>query len=82
MDVADKLVSISNSSVKFPHPTDNNKALIDLFEITKLQAAAKGISEKNILHFGQNTFTGPEYASYRRDKPNAGRQISFICKTS
>jgi len=62
------------------HPSDKSKALVDLFAITKLQAAAAGISADKIFNFGQNTFTNENYASYRRDKPNAGRQISFICK--
>ena len=87
MDVAETLAHVAQqndlferSQVVLQHPTDKSKALVDLLEITKLQAATCGVNTKNIIHFGPNTFTSEQYSSYRREKPNAGRQISFICK--
>lgn len=65
-----------------PHPKDKAKALVDLLKIVKIQASTFGVTESNIFSIGQNTFTSDYHSSYRRDKPNAGRQISFVCKTN
>lgn len=59
------------------HP-DSNKSYVNLAHIAIRQLEHTGVKE--IHQFERNTFSDPEYHSYRRDGAAAGRQISFVVR--
>lgn len=77
-----ELDSIDESSLVIQYQIDGkNKFKVDLHKILKLQLEAAGISSENISALYIDTFSDERFHSHRRDKAQAGRQISFIaCK--
>jgi YfiH family protein len=55
-----------------------NKAKVDLHQIVKYQLLEAGISLENTFFVFKDTVSDQNYHSYRRDKENSGRQLSFI----
>lgn len=56
----------------------DDKYLVDLSHILKKQMTDIGLNLSNIFELGLDTKTDQRFHSYRRDKENSGRQISFI----
>lgn len=65
-----------------PSLKDTDKVFVDLNFIVKEQARLCGINMENIYCEYIDTKTNVNYHSYRRDKENSGRQISFCCLQS
>lgn len=59
-----------------------SKALVDLNQVVRTQLQQEGIELDNLFSLHIDTVTDPQFHSHRRDKEKAGRQISFICRTS
>jgi len=59
-------------------PGRPGKHLFDLQAAARLQLLGLGIREENILRAGICTHCDPAYPSYRRDKDECGRMLSFI----
>jgi YfiH family protein len=84
-DVAVKLESRfqsvqSHSSAKsalVPHE-DPLKSRVNLLVIARAQLVAHGIEEDRMTVLSVDTVTSNDHASFRRDKEQAGRQLSFI----
>lgn len=65
----------------FEHPFDPAKRLVDIDFIARQQImSAAGVTDSHIHAIGVDTQTEPEWASYRRDGANAGRNLSFIAR--
>lgn len=78
-DVRDLLLkSFTGEKETIVDQTSENKAHLDLHEIIKLQMLECEISLENVTFELRNTVTDLSYHSFRRDKENSGRQISFI----
>ncbi|MEK2647197.1 peptidoglycan editing factor PgeF [Bdellovibrio sp. BCCA] len=58
------------------------KALVDLNQVVRTQLQQEGVELDNVFALHIDTVTDPLFHSHRRDKEKAGRQISFICRTS
>lgn len=54
------------------------KSRVDLQQILKFQLSESGINLENCFFEMKDTVTDPDYHSYRRDRDNSGRQLSFI----
>lgn len=55
------------------------KALIDMPKTAQHSLSILGVCSNNFYFMSENTFTNPEvFHSYRRDKDQAGRQLSYI----
>ncbi len=61
-----------------PHPTEKNKVFVDLNKVMRRQLLENSIT--NIEDVTVDTFTNPEFASYRRDKGSKHRNWSLIYK--
>ena len=59
---------------------NHEKALVDLNQVTRTQLQNCGVVLENVYNLHIDTFVDPRFHSHRRDKENAGRQLSFICK--
>ncbi len=57
---------------------DKNKFKVDLHKILNAQLEAVGVSPENISALYIDTFSDERFHSHRRDKAQAGRQISFV----
>lgn len=57
-----------------------NKSLVKLSAIVCAQLMEIGVLKSNIFVSSVDTFLDKNYHSYRRDKADSGRQISFICR--
>lgn len=55
-----------------------NKFHVDLAKVVRGQISEFGLSESQIRLLASDTKTDLNYHSYRRDRENAGRQMSFI----
>lgn len=60
----------------------STKALVDLHQVVRTQLEQEGVDLGNLFSLHIDTVTDPQFHSHRRDKEKAGRQISFICRTS
>jgi polyphenol oxidase len=60
-------------------PLNSDRVLVNLFEVAIAQARTNGINTQNISYCLSDTKTDLNYHSYRRDKDQSGRQVSFIC---
>lgn len=87
LDVRDQILSslgpVSEvQKAQFTEKISNDKALVDLNQVVKAQLQSKGIEAERVFDLHIDTFTNPDFHSHRRDREKAGRQISFICRTS
>jgi polyphenol oxidase len=57
---------------------DNQKGLLDLRAINRAQLEQAGIPSPQVEAVGPCTFCDSDFASYRRDGADAGRQLSVI----
>lgn len=69
-------------SVIHAHSSDGAKRMVDLETIVRHQLTSFSIPPSSIHTLSIDTKTSPEWASYRRDGANAGRNLSFIAKLS
>lgn len=65
-----------------PHPSHQGKYLLDLRKANRELLLATGLNEGNISELDVCTLCDRDYPSYRRDKKNAGRMLSFIGMSS
>ena len=66
---------IRGASAWRPH---GNKGFLDLREVNAEQIMESGVPRERIHFTGPCTFCSLDFASYRREGPNAGRQLSVI----
>ena len=66
----------------FSEKISDEKALVDLHQVVKAQLQGAGITADRVFCLHVDTFLNCDFHSHRRDKERAGRQISFICRTS
>lgn len=66
---------IHSASAWRPHKA---KGFLDLRAINTAQISESGVPQEHIRLTGPCTFCSPTFASYRREGPNAGRQLSVI----
>ncbi|KYG66599.1 hypothetical protein AZI86_06020 [Bdellovibrio bacteriovorus] len=59
-----------------------DKVLLDLHKVVLTQLNQSGVSPENTHSLYIDTVKDSRFHSYRRDKEKAGRQVSFICRTS
>lgn len=64
-------------SVISSHKSDASKRMIDLVTIARHQLTSFAIPENQIHTLDIDTLTTPEWASFRRNGANAGRNLSF-----
>ena len=67
--------NINSASAWRPH---GKKGFLDLREINAAQIIESGVPRERIRLTGPCTFCDPSFASYRREGPDAGRQLSVI----
>lgn len=78
-DVLDQLLeSFEDEDKTSVYKQRGDRYLVHLAKIIEHQLAEYGISSDQINIFSMDTMTNPQFHSYRRDKENSGRQISFI----
>lgn len=65
-------------SLFHPIPGRPGKYLFDLAVAARLQLVGLGVQEENIFKVGICTHCDPAYPSYRRDRDECGRMLSFI----
>lgn len=84
LDVANDfklLFSPHNPDIVQAHPTGQaDKAHVDLAIAARAQSLVAGLSDQNIDISSVDTKTTADYASYRRDKGQAVRNISFVAR--
>ncbi len=78
-DVRDQLLR----SFDGPHEavwsaTEEKKSKVDLHQILMFQLMESEVSLQNTYFELKDTVSDPQYHSFRRDKENSGRQLSFI----
>ncbi len=68
-------------SAEFTRPSRADKSLLDLAAVVRRRLEEAGIPAENVSARGACTMCGGErYASYRRDRENAGRMIALIAR--
>lgn len=72
------LATVSTPLIGATKPAREGKSLVSLSAILKAQLEEAGVNKSNIKSLEEDTVTNFLYHSYRRDKENSGRQISFI----
>ncbi len=78
-DVRDQLLaSVKNSDSQLWEKVSETKSLVDLHQVLKMQLQECGIDAHHCHFEFKNTVTDLNYHSFRRDKDNSGRQLSFI----
>ena len=82
VDVAEKLMLAAPSGTQsnqliFPHD-DSTKAYFDLTELIRLQLREAFSDRLIVMEAIEDTKTSVQFASFRRDKDQAGRQFSFV----
>ena len=71
--------SSQETSLRAHHNPDKKfKKFVDLLAIARAQLRSIGIEPDRTRELTIDTFVSNEHASFRRDKDQAGRQISFI----
>lgn len=73
-------VSFNHELKRFYEVTENEKYKIDLEGIIHRQLWDLQIPEQNIECLEIDTLTNSEWHSFRRDRENSGRNISFVCR--
>lgn len=86
-DVRDQILSSlgplsAEDRTLYAESLSESKALVDLNQVVRTQLQQQGIESDNLFNLHIDTFKNPDFHSHRRDKEKAGRQISFICRTS
>ncbi|MCB0325387.1 MAG: polyphenol oxidase family protein, partial [Bdellovibrionales bacterium] len=61
--------------------TDDNRILCDISALVRLQALSSGVPSRSIEHLPFCTICDERFFSYRREKHQAGRQVSFLGPT-
>lgn len=84
-DVKTKLISAttkmdSSAQAWIARNKDNGKFLVDLNAIVKLQIAEFDIPSDQVFDLHLDTFADPRFHSFRRDKDQSGRQLSFVVR--
>lgn len=74
----DAVRGFSSLSTSLAQHRDSVKAYVDLVAIAEAQLAAAGIEAERVTGLPIDTLTSKDHASFRRDGPRAGRQVSFI----
>lgn len=78
-DVRDLLLkSFKGSKDGLCEEISKDKSKVDLHQILKLQLIEAGINLENTFFEVKDTVTDLNYHSFRRDKENSGRQLSYI----
>jgi hypothetical protein len=78
-DVRDQLLrSFSGDSPDLYNEVSAEKSKVDLHQILKLQLIESGIEMDKCFFELKDTVTDSSYHSFRRDRENSGRQLSFI----
>lgn len=78
-DVLDQLLaSFENEDKTSVYKQRGDKYLVNLSKIIEHQLSEYGIPSEQIHSFSMDTMTNTDFHSFRRDKENSGRQISFI----
>lgn len=72
------LASTARPAAEFVEAFADDQYRVDLERILRAQALELGIKDSQIHTLARDTFRSPELHSHRRDRENAGRQISFI----
>lgn len=79
IDVRDQLLkSFHGDQSMVSTDISNEKAKVDLAEILKTQLVESGLSLENAFFEMKDTVTDLGYHSFRRDRENSGRQLSFV----
>ncbi len=83
--VRDEILSSISETATLPESIyhtnlNSEKALVDLNQVMKTQLQVVGISFDHLSNLHIDTFTDPRFHSHRREKEQAGRQLSFIFK--
>jgi YfiH family protein len=81
-DVAGKLMQAAPEGTQanqliYPH-ADSSKAYFDLTELIRLQLRQAFGEQLIVMEALEDTKTSIQFASFRRDKDQAGRQFSFV----
>lgn len=77
--IRDQLLATSSRVLANAHrPSRDGRSLVSLIDILRAQLEDAGVESVNIQSQIENTVTNIDYHSYRRDKENSGRQLSFI----
>lgn len=74
----ESFLSAINTLINNSDAVQKNKLHLNLNQILVKQCQIEGILKNNIWSDGRDTKTDLNFHSYRRDKENSGRQISFI----
>jgi YfiH family protein len=74
------LETVKYKKENFFRKLNNNKFLISLDEILKQQLFEIGINSRQIYFFNEDTKTNLNYHSFRRDREQSGRQISYVVR--
>ncbi|AHI07276.1 hypothetical protein BDW_13880 [Bdellovibrio bacteriovorus W] len=69
-----------NEKLKYFKPQSADKVLLDLNLVAREQVSSQGIPSENIWDIQKDTVSSDDFHSYRRDKNESGRQISFIAR--
>jgi YfiH family protein len=77
-DVADPLVARWEGDAKAAFQSRGGKQYLDIRELNHRQLEAAGVPVTQIAVLGGCTSCDPEFFSYRRDRKETGRQLSFI----
>lgn len=84
-DVRDKILSSighhDEADSQFSVSIDEKKSRVDLNLVVRTQLHNAGLNLENVFDLHIDTVENTDFHSYRRDKENSGRQISFICRT-
>lgn len=76
-----KSIDCSPDNIEFfSQNISTEKAKVDLNKVVKEQLRLEGINEEHIYTLHIDTFTNKDFHSHRRDRENAGRQLSFIIR--
>lgn len=87
-DVRDQILnslgplSPSDKLIYFEPAQDETKSFVDINQVVRTQLEQEGVNLDQLFDLHIDTCTHPDFHSYRRDKERAGRQISFISRTS
>ncbi|MCX7978522.1 MAG: polyphenol oxidase family protein [Bdellovibrionaceae bacterium] len=78
--VAEEILSTVGSSSKkeFCSPSRSGKVLVDLNLVAKMQLFNSGVLLSHLFDYHIDTFESPLHHSFRRDRKESGRQLSFI----
>lgn len=68
--------------IQFATPLQEGKSLVDINQVVRTQLSQCGIANDHLFDLHIDTVKNTDFHSHRRDKEKAGRQISFICRTS